>query len=334
MNSEIIQSDYEIMMVRYLSGEAAIEEQEQLLAWLKQDPERVKELNRLRASIQQCKAEPATPLFNVDKAFNAFEQTIAPKKTKKIRTLLLWSSSIAALLLLFFSINLLKPKAENKTILLGMAKEQKQSRALIDGTIVTLNAHSSLTSANNFTKNERKVVLKGEAFFDVKHDAQHPFTIQIDSVTVKVLGTAFNILPDTIHHTIVVTVQRGRVAVMYKNQSIVISAGEQATYRAQEDKLTKTKSNIENYNSWLTGQLVFNDTPLQEVVEALNKQYATDFEIGSNELQACKLNASFNYTDIKKVEELLSVVLKVDIKTENGKKVLYSRIKQQNGEKE
>src|ERR1035437_1148599 len=141
MNSEIIKSDFEILMVRYLSGEAADDEQEQLLTWLKQDSERVKELNLLRATMQQCNAESATAIFNADKAFTKFEKTITPPKTNKIRTIILWSSSIAALLVVLFGIKLLTTKAEHKTILLGKAKEQKQSRALIDGTIVTLNTH-------------------------------------------------------------------------------------------------------------------------------------------------------------------------------------------------
>jgi len=325
MTSETAHIDYETLMVRYLSGDATPDEQTQLLDWLKQNPENVKELNRLRNAADICKLANEKDSFNPDIAFTAFESKIAPKKTNKVRSLILWSSSIAALLVLFFGIKTFTSKQNDNIILLGSSSEAKRTLALIDGSTITLNAHSSLSAKNIFDRENRSVILKGEAFFDVNHDAKHPFSITVDSVTVKVLGTAFNILPDTITHNVVVTVQRGRVAVMYKDQSLIITAGEQVTFCRNQNKIGLTKANIENYDSWRTGHLVFNDTPLKDVIEALNKQYSTQFEIASPELELCKLNASFSYTDIKKVEELLSVVLKVDIKRQNGKQLLYSR---------
>jgi transmembrane sensor len=325
MTSETEHIENEELMVRYLSGEATTDEQNQLLLWLKQNPENVAELRRVRHAAESCKQVSEPNTFDTDKAFERFETSIATKKSGTVRKLLFWSASIAAMLVLLFSIKIFNIKSADKNIILGISKNLKQNLVLVDGSNITLNAHSSLSAKNKFDKTSRTVILKGEAFFDVKHDASHPFIIKVDSVTVKVLGTAFNILPDSITHNIVVTVQRGRVAVMYKDESIIITAGEQATYINKLEKIDLTKSNIENYDSWKTGQLVFNDTPLEEVIEALNKQYATHFEIGSPELNECKLNASFNYTDIKKVEELLSVVLKVDVKTENGKQLLYCR---------
>jgi len=326
MTTETEHIETEELLVRYISDEATTDEQNRLLNWLKQSPENVAELNKIRYAMECCKQVSNSNVFDADNAFERFETTITAKKSRNVRKILYWSTSIAAMFVLLFSIKLFNTKSADKNIILGISKNVKQNIALIDGSNITLNAHSSLSAKNKFDKTTRMLILKGEAFFDVKHDALHPFTIKIDSVTVKVLGTAFNILHDSITHNIIVTVQRGRVAVMYKDQSINITTGEQVTYINKLEKLDLTKSNIENYDSWKTGQLVFNDTPLEEVIEALNKQYSTHFEIASPELNDCKLNASFNYTDIKKVKELLSVVLKVDVKTENGKQLLYCRI--------
>ena len=326
MTSETKHIDYETLMIHYLSGEATLEEQRILLDWLKQDPENSKKLNQLRNTVGKCKQiQEKENSFNPEMAFERFEKTIIQKKSNKIRSIILWSSSIAAILILMIGVKLFTPTKTDGTIILGKAKNSKQIIALIDGSTVTLNNKSRLTAIGAFNKTKRTVILKGEAFFDVKHDALHPFVVKVDSVTITVLGTAFDILPDSISHNITITVQRGRVAVMYKKESIIISAGEQATYIKSLQKIGLTKINIANYDSWKTGQLVFNDTPLQEVIETLNKQYSTHFEIGSKELINCKLNASFSYTDIKKVEELLSAVLKVEIKSENGKQFLYCK---------
>ena len=315
----------EELIVRYLSGDATTEEQNRLLLWLKQSPENIAELSRIRYAMECCKQVSEPNIFDADKAFEQFETTISVKKSGNVRKLLYWSATIAAVFVLVFSIKLFNSKPTDTNIILGISKNTKQNIVLVDGSNITLNAHSSLLAKNKFDKTTRTVILKGEAFFNVKHDVSHPFTIKIDSVTVKVLGTAFNISQDSTTHNVIVTVQRGRVAVMYKDQSIIITAGEQVTYINKFKKIDVTKSNIENYDSWKTGQLVFNDTPIQEVIEALNKQYSTHFEIASPELLSYKLNASFNYTDIKKVEELLSVVLKVDIKTEHGKQLLFCK---------
>lgn len=320
--------DYKTLMIRYIAGDADSDEQKRLLEWLKEDSSRIKELQELRKVHHTITSSHSKTEFNADVAFDSFMKAVPESKTISFRKIAVWAASIAALLVLFIGIKTFTTHhASHSTISLGDAVTVKKTIALIDGSTASLNAGSRIWTDEKFDAHNRSIHLKGEAFFEVHPDAAHPFSVTMDSVTVKVLGTAFNILPDSVTKNIVVTVRHGKVAVMYKNQQTIITAGMQATFVRKEEKIVLSKLNIENFDSWKTGQLVFNDTPLPEVIEALNKQYATRFEIASPELNEYKLNASFNYTDIKKVKELLSVVLKVDIKTENGKQLLYCKSK-------
>ncbi|MBT1712606.1 FecR domain-containing protein, partial [Fulvivirgaceae bacterium PWU5] len=78
----------------------------------------------------------------------------------------------------------------------------------------TLNNQRRLFYSSNFPQGyAREVVLEGEAYFDIAHDAAHPFVIHTQGVTVQVLGTAFNVEAFTGQPAVVVTVTRGRVRV-------------------------------------------------------------------------------------------------------------------------
>ena len=84
---------------------------------------------------------------------------------------------------------------------------------LSDGTRVFLNAETKLKFPTKFQKEERVVVLEGEAYFEVRKDATHPFIVKANDVDVKVLGTSFNLRSYSDENSIATTLVSGKVAV-------------------------------------------------------------------------------------------------------------------------
>jgi transmembrane sensor len=147
---------------------------------------------------------------------------------------------------------------------------------LPDSTIVWLNANSSLQWTGDFTKEVRRVVLKGEASFDVHHDVQHPFIVHAGSVDVKVLGTCFNVETDARNANTNVALLRGKVEVQIKNtrtSKLTLLPGEMACYTASGNSLSKSKADVQLYFSWMKGGFYANNLPIKEVVEKLCSKY-------------------------------------------------------------
>jgi ferric-dicitrate binding protein FerR (iron transport regulator) len=96
---------------------------------------------------------------------------------------------------------------------------------LSDGSIITLNKNTVLSYPTAFKGKTRTVKLKGEAFFAVAHDTTKPFIVEVDGVSIKVVGTAFNV--KNYDSSILVIVESGIVQVSNSKQSVLLHKGEQ-----------------------------------------------------------------------------------------------------------
>jgi len=314
--------EIESLIVKYLSGEATPSEKAHILSWAKESPENAQQLVDLKNSNEQIEFSK-NKLFNSENAFKEFEQKHILTPKTKIRKLYFALSAVAAIALIFVVFNIFVKQPQPQSIILAQANTAIEQVELIDGSTITLNENSSIFCTQTFDKTHRTIYLKGEAFFEIAHDTLHPFIINVNDVYVQVVGTSFNILSDSISKNVLVTVKTGKVKVAYNTQTIFVEAGEQVSFNSSIKKIEPSSQNISNSDAWKTGELNFKDTPLPEIIKVLNKEYHTSFEIGSEELFNCKLNASFKRSDIPSINELLSILIKVDIKEEHGKQVLY-----------
>ena len=147
---------------------------------------------------------------------------------------------------------------------------------LADGTRVWLNSATKLIFPQNFTGKERRVMLSGEAFFDVARDESKPFIVETSRMDVKVLGTRFNVNAYTDNEVVSTTLVDGSVEVASGTQKpITLVPGEQAYGEAGE--LEKREVNIRLYTSWIDGRFMFNNVELEEIVKQISRWY--DVEI-------------------------------------------------------
>jgi ferric-dicitrate binding protein FerR (iron transport regulator) len=155
---------------------------------------------------------------------------------------------------------------------LTTARGETYSIILSDGSTVTLNSASSIRYPIVFPNGERKIEVMGEAFFDVTHDAAHPFVVSKGGIEVTVLGTQFNVntYEDEVPR---VTLIKGSVKVtLEKQQPVIIKPGQQAFVSGSQLKVTD-QVNLEEVMAWKNGRFYFDNASITTVMTQLQRWY-------------------------------------------------------------
>lgn len=181
-------------------------------------------------------------------------------------------------------------KALKNTVLIPRGGQYKVT--LPDGSLVTLNAGSSLSFPSSFSGNRREVMLNGEAFFDVRSktdagNAASPFIVRTAKQDVKVLGTTFNLqaYPDqTIHYT---TLLSGSVKICTGTESgnpkyRLLKPGQQAIVKDEREAAQVRPVNLEEVTAWKDGYFFFNNEPLGKIMDQVSRWYDVDIQYTGN----------------------------------------------------
>lgn len=181
---------------------------------------------------------------------------------------------------------------------------------LLDGSKVWLNAETKLTYFTPPVKDERRVKLEGEAFFEVAKDATKPFVVETPSGEVTVLGTSFNVSEKSVGH-VTVAVATGKVELSPKgsDSAIVLLPNEKGIYNAENSELIREDSKNLNELAWRTKKLVFDNASLSSVIFTIQDFYQVTIQIENKDLENCPLTATFDNKPIGTVLETLTTLL-------------------------
>jgi transmembrane sensor len=137
---------------------------------------------------------------------------------------------------------------------------------LSDGSKVELNSRTAI--ALRYSKAERRILLlEGEGWFDVAPDASRPFVVEAAGGTVTALGTAFDVSLEP--ETTQIAVGHHRVAVSSGGREVVVEQGQQTAYTTGAAAQTPAEADLDHVSAWRRRQLMFENKPLGEVVDAL-----------------------------------------------------------------
>lgn len=185
---------------------------------------------------------------------------------------------------------------------------------LSDGTVVNMNAGSSLKYPVQFIKgHNREVVLEGEAFFDVTKDKAHPFIVKTRGVAVKVLGTKFNVSSYKEDNEINTVLVEGSVSlsdVAKPNEKAMLVPGEKGTWNNGKKGIGVEKVDTRIYTEWMTGELVFRKTTFKDIIIKLERCYNVTIENNNKGLLDKKFNASFN-KNIESIDMVLEAMSEI-----------------------
>lgn len=182
--------------------------------------------------------------------------------------------------------------------------------ALSDGSLVYLNAETSVKYPVVFGESERMVELDGEAYFEVAKDASRPFIVRMNGVDVKVTGTSFNARAYRNEGKVVTTLIEGRVEVNGK----AIVPGEQARYEVGNGDLEVAKVNVEHFVAWKEGYFVFRNERLEDVMRTLARWYKVEYHFMDEASKDVRIGARFGrYNDMTPIIEMLRETELVDV---------------------
>lgn len=194
---------------------------------------------------------------------------------------------------------------DNKNNELIIPKGGEYQVVLADGTKVWLNSASRLIYPQSFMGKERRVVLSGEAFFDVTHDAERPFVVETSRMNVKVLGTRFNVNDYDDNEEVSTTLVNGSVEIVSGDQQAFrLVPGEQAY--GKENELEKREVNVRLYTSWIDGKFLFNNTELEEIAKQISRWY--DVEIFFSNENVKKVRFTGAIVKFKPLEDLVRMI--------------------------
>lgn len=164
---------------------------------------------------------------------------------------------------------------------------QKLSFHLDDGTRVLLNSGSRISYPAKFDSLERKVMLEGEAFFEVSKENNRLFRVVTESFVTTALGTSFNISACKNGEKIEVALVTGKLSVArlsrgIDSKSLILNPGEMATVEKRTNTLRKTSFDFEEKIAWKDGKLFFKEADYAEITSRLQNWYGV--EIAANKL--------------------------------------------------
>lgn len=183
---------------------------------------------------------------------------------------------------------------------------------LEDGTEIWLNSETELKYPNHFPDNERRIILSGEAYFNVAPNPAKPFIVSTLKMDTKVLGTSFNVsaYPDeSKDHTTLVT---GSVEIRKKEngETIRLHPGEQALL--QDGKLAVHKVDTKLYTLWRMDRFTFSSENLEEVIRKLSRWYNVEFFFANSSLKQKQFTGSLpKYADIAQVLGIIEMTTNI-----------------------
>lgn len=299
-----------------LTGEATPEQVRELEIWKQSSEENhvyFAEMEKVFISIELTDAND----YEVANAWEKVKSTLEEDKTVKRGTMHLYQASwfrVAAMLFVIVGVSWLLFMNQAVNVIAVSSNGKVVYDTMPDGSIITLNKNSSVQYDDDYGKKNRKVILKGEAFFNVKHDEEIPFVVEANGVFIKDIGTAFNVISNNDSNEVMVLVEEGEIYFYRSDENgIYLKKGESAIYNRRKGTIAKFDITPLNFTAYRDGILNFNSTPMSEVVVAISKLYGVNV-IAKENIDHCKLTVRFENESLETVLSIISETLGLEVK--------------------
>jgi transmembrane sensor len=310
-----------------LKNEANDEQLRLIKEWLDLSPENQVILSEISHTWSLTKNK--TRFYEPDKDIN-WEKLMkrighSPQRKIQLNTYFRWIAAASVSVLVFLTglglgTGYFKLAPNLQLVKIISPEGSKTQMILPDGTHVWLNSGSELQYPGDFTAQNRIIHMKGECFFDVAKDPEHPFVVDGSKFRVKVYGTRFNVNESTSTKDADVTLISGKVNVYDLNDKLLsnLNPGQQMVFSHGLSRV-QTTENPEALTSWINNILIFENKPFEEVIFYLEKWYGVKISLDSS------LRYNYNYTfkvkteSLREVLELISFITPINYTIEGEK---------------
>jgi|GEM_PF-4167982 len=255
--------------------------------------------------------------FDLAKGWERFKINNLEQKPKRFSFIHnYWRYAAAAIIAvgILFGVNYFQNDGHFNAVSFVNQSDSIQKIGLNDGSKISL-LRGMLIQDKNWSENNRKVRLKGTAFFKVESNSNSQFTINAGMCQVVVLGTKFLV---TANDSIVkVNLMEGKVAFKTPMEELLIEAGQAAIYNIQKNEISISENGMNDF-SLIKKQLVFDNIKLADAIIDIEKYYGVKIKIENQKIGNQKINTKFENESLQNVLQILSITLGVEVKELDG----------------
>ena len=316
-------------LARLLSGEAGAEERAESERWLAAEPGRLQLRDRLLEDWRTVQHST----WNVESGLARLKQRIAtearPIMVETARQPSWWrqnatmlrAASLGIIIVgagLIWSISSRNEPSSTVAAVaplsISTAIGERRIIDLADGSQITLGPSSS-ASATVGSSGPREVMLTGEAFFRVTHDETRPFIVRTGQAVIEDLGTEFTVRALGADAPVLVSVSSGSVAVRRTSApaepDLILQPRDVVTLPTTGVPILEHDVDVEPYQAWTSGRLVFRNATFAEAIVELSRWYRADFRIRDEALLQKHLDVEFNGQSLDEVLSIIGRILDV-----------------------
>jgi transmembrane sensor len=321
-----------VVLARYLSGECDPAEAESVRLWLEEDPARGELLAALDHATRPRPGTSAEPV-DVERALARVKGRLHEPQVRPLfgargisgseRGAPAWRSTsfrVAAAVALLAGAALLwravrsgrpapSPRLAERSWTTGVGRTD--SIPLPDGSLVLLGPGSGVTMVAGYGGPARDLTLRGEALFQVRHDAAHPFTVRAADAEIRDLGTTFGVRSD--EDGVQVSVVSGSVRLQDTTKRaprvLTLKAGDAAILTPDRQAPARAGPRREEDLAWTHGRLVFKDASLVRVRDDLRRWYGIELVLADSSLASRHLKAEFAGEPVDQVLKTIAFAL-------------------------
>lgn len=245
-----------------------------------------------------------------------------------------WFSQIAAVVLLLIMTaygvySYTKNKMTMSDMIVAVEKGQKANITLPDGSLVWINSDSKLIYGSGFNDRERVLLLEGEAYFEVSPDKDRPFIVKTNDLSVKALGTSFDVKSYTDESEISTVLMTGKVEVCSFSDRQILLPNERIVFNRQTGKLKKnTVYDAKDYASWKDNILNFEAESFENIVRVLERYYNTRIVFETESLKQYRFTGTPGNTSLESILQILSLTSPLDYEVKDSVIILRENIKE------
>lgn len=315
------------LLAKQFTGELKPEDQGKLMQWINEDPDNKKYAEQLALLWHESKKIAVQSTIEEDAAWLRFKEKVRSieHQQKRVKMHHVWLR-VAAMVIVVAGLGLIFYYVANKKMQHDMVSvsfqttNNTQTDTLPDASVIVLNKNSRLSYPSRFKKDKRYVSLQGEAFFHVTPNKESPFIISVNDVTVRVVGTSFNIR--SVYGKTEVIVETGIVQVTKNGKTIELRPKEKVVTEWQDTVLQKEENTDELYQYYRSKKFVCNNTPLRRLVETLNEAYDAHITIANDRVGNLKLTTTFDNISLNQILSVIRETFNTSIVYKNGEIIL------------
>lgn len=280
-------------LYHFFEGTASFEEEEQVRTWMELS------LENGHTFMKERKLFDAMLLLGEDNKSEQKRKNFT-RRLSSLRTELL---KIAVVVAITLGVGYLYLQPTSSTELTAMQTiyvptGQRINITLPDGTNVWLNARTTIQYPVSFNSDKRKIILDGEAYFDVTKNKKTPFIVHTDKCDVEVTGTKFNVEAYADKGEFETTLMEGQVKVASNtNPSQVITLAPDSKAYLKEGKLDVIPVDDYNPYRWKEGLICFKNESFTSIMQEFEKYYGINIYVNNNNVQKYFYTGKFRQTD-------------------------------------